>query len=267
MIQILPSNAWREFRGPADPKGMNQTTHLASIEDANGQIHRCYVKLAPVDWPTPLTEAIAWLLAESLDLPRPNFAALVAVPVHKLREHMPLDQHWLRYPEALAFCAEAVQGRNLTQGWKWIAWLRLKSLYKRAEVARISAFDQWVENQDRHTGNLLVRRSGECVPIDNELILYSLLWPRVGTFGHNSLLNEAAKHMNSASYTRFKVEMARNSKQHEAAFNQVAQRLADTVAALVPDPRNAQALWTSINTFLAGRAHPDWMANQLGVIA
>jgi phosphoinositide 3-/4-kinase-like protein len=198
MIPILPSQAWREFRGTPDSKGLNQTTHLACIEDPNGQIHRCYVKLAPIDWPTPLTESIAWLLAESLNLPRPGFAALVVVPVEKLRAHMPLDQHWLRYPEALGFCAEVVQGRDPTHGWKWLAWLRTKSLYKKADIARISAFDQWVENQDRHTGNLLIRSSGECVPIDNEHILYSLLWPPVGLqFRRNSLVEEAAKHMNN----------------------------------------------------------------------
>lgn len=267
MIPILPPQAWREFRGAPESKGLNQTTHLASIEDASGKIHRCYVKLAPPNWPTPLTEAIAWLLAESLDLPRPGFAALIVVPLDKLRAHMPLDQHWLSYREALGFCAEAVQGNNPTHGWKWLAWLRMKSLYKRAEVARISAFDQWVENQDRHTGNLLIRSSGECIPIDNEHILYSLLWPSLGlAFGHNSLMNEAQRHMNGPSFDKFKVEMALHAKQHEDAFNRAAQRLADTVRALVPDEIQAQALWNSIGAFLSGRAHPNWMAQHLGVI-
>jgi hypothetical protein len=61
--------------------------------------------------------------------------------------------------------------------------------------------------------------------------------------------------------------MALSSKQHQAALNLAAQRLADTVSALVPDPTEAHAMWESISGFLTGRAHPDWMANHLGVIA
>lgn len=268
MIPILPSHAWVEFRGLPKTKGLNQTTHLASIKAPDGRLHRCYVKMVPPDWPTPLTEAIAWLLAEALDLPRPMFAAIVTVPIPKLRQHMPLDQHWLKHNEYLAFCAEVVDGKSPVQGWRWTAWYRLKKFYQRQEVRRISAFDQWLENQDRHAGNLLKRANGECVPIDNEHVLYSLLWASVGiAFGHNSLLNEATKYMSPEGLKRFKVEMANFGKQHEQAFNIANSQLEATVKALVRDPVIAETIWQTVSNFLQARAKPEWMPAQLGVIA
>lgn len=269
MIPILSSTAWREFRGEPSQKGLNRTTHLAMIEDGAGKWHRCYVKGCPPNWRTPLTEAIGWLIAEALDLPRPEFAALVMVPLDKLRAHMSLDQHWLNYPEMLAFCASAVEGKSAAHGWKWLAHLRTKRMYKRPEVARVGAFDLWADNQDRNTGNLIVKRDGDCVPIDNEFILYSLLWAGQVPFnvGHNSLLAESAQRLSSQAQTRFKVEMAQQGKRHQAALSAVGPRLHQAVLSLVPDPTAANALSASVQQFLASRAHPDWLSTQLGVIA
>ena len=269
MIPILPAAAWREFRGEPAQKGLNKTTHMAMIEDPSGKLHHCYVKCCPPTWPTPLTEVLGWLLAEALDLPRPEFAALVLVPLDKLRNHMPMDQHWLNYPEMLSFCASAVDGKAVSQGWKWNAPLRTARVYKRPEVARISAFDCWVDNQDRNTGNLIVKPDGDCVPIDNEFILYSLLWAGKVQFsvGHQSLLVEGAKHLRGKAYTRFKVEMAYQGKLHDAALSAAAPRLQQAVLSLIPNQTVANALWASVQQYLADRAHPDWLSAQLGVIA
>jgi len=269
MIPILPATAWREFRGEPSQKGLNKTTHLAMVEDGTGKWHRCYVKGCPPNWRTPLTEAIGWLIAEALDLPRPEFAALVMVPLDKLRAHMALDQHWLNYPEMLAFCASAVDGKSASHGWKWLAHLRTKRIYERPEVARVGAFDLWADNQDRNTGNLIVKPSGECVPIDNEFILYSLLWAGQVPFsvGHTSLLAESEQRLSSHAQTRFKVDMAQQGKKHQSALSAVAPRLHQAVVSLVPDPAAANALSANVQQYLGSRAHPDWLATSLGVIA
>lgn len=269
MITLLPTTAWREFRGVPTQKGLNQTIHLASIEDATGKLHRCYVKGCPPNWMTPLTEAIGWLLAEALDLPRPEFAALVMVPLDKLREHIQLDQHWLNYPEMLAFCTSAVDGKSTSHGWKWLAHLRARKIYKRPEVARIGAFDYWVDNQDRNAGNMIVKTDGQCVPIDNEFILYSHLWAGKVPFtiGHRSLLIESAQHLSGMAHSRFKIEMARHSKLHEAVLKAASPTLEQAVRRLIPDTVQANAVWLGVQQYLASRADPDWLAGELGVIA
>jgi hypothetical protein len=267
MIPILPATAWREYRGGPPKKGLNQTTHKAMIADPTGRLHHCYVKICPSNFPTPLTEALGWLLAEALDLPRPKFAALVMVPLNKLRQHLPLDQHWLNYPETLAFCSSVVDGETASQGWKWSAHLRTAKIYKRPEVARISAFDHWVDNQDRNTGNLIVNSDGLCTPIDNEFILYSLLWHGNVPFSvnHNSLLAEAKKHLRGETFDRFAMDMAHQSKLHEAALSAAAPKLQQLVNSIVP-PQHASTLWSNIQQYLVSRAQPDWLANELGVI-
>lgn len=268
MIPMLPSPAWREFRGVPAKKGLNQTTHMAMIEDPTGKLHHCFVKGCPPNWFTPLTEALGWLMAEALNLPRPEFAALVLVPLDKLRLHMPMDQHWLNYHTMLAFCASDVGGKAVSDGWKIFSRPRTERIYKKPEVAQISAFDQWVNNQDRNTTNLMVQRDGACVPIDNEFILYSLLWEGKVPFGiaHKSLLDEAAKYLKPEAYAQFRVEMAQKGKLHENAFNKVAPKLQMMVQALVRDQAAANMLWTNIYQYLSSRAKPDWLATQLGVI-
>jgi len=268
MIPILPASAWREFRGEPKQKGLNKTTHMAMIEDTSGKLHRCYVKGCPSNWPTPLTEAFGWLLAEALDLPRPEFAALVLVPLDKLRQHMPMDQHWLNYREMLSFCASDVEGKTVSHGFKLTANLRTSRVYKRLEVARISAFDYWVNNQDRNTGNLIIRSNGDCVPIDNEFILYSLLWAGKVPFtvGHKSLLEEGKRHLQGDAYARFKVEMASQGKLHDAALRAVAPRLEQMVRALIPNTAVANATWIDVQQYLATRADPGWLPTELGVI-
>ena len=88
MIPILPASAWREFRGVAKNKGQNHTTHQALIVDAQGIEHLCYVKASPPGFPMVIAEAIAWMIAKALDLPRPQFAAVILLPVPQLMQHM-----------------------------------------------------------------------------------------------------------------------------------------------------------------------------------
>jgi hypothetical protein len=49
------------------------------------------------------------------------------------------------------------------------------------DIARIATFDHWFENQDRHTGNILRTSLDDYIPIDNELILYTLVWAAIGS--------------------------------------------------------------------------------------
>ena len=125
MLAILPSTAWREFRGAPDRQGQNLTTHRALIADERGQERLCYVKACPPQYPMVIAESLAWLIAEALDLPRPDYAALLLLPLPRLRSSMALDQHWGHYSEALAFCSSAVDGKPIRARWKWLEHARV----------------------------------------------------------------------------------------------------------------------------------------------
>lgn len=266
MIPILPDTAWREFRGAAASTGQNLTTHQAVIADAQGQEHKCFVKAAPQGNPMPHAEAVAWMVAAALDLPRPEFAAVLLLPVSRLRQYMKLDQHWLHYSHTLAFCSSTVRGKHISAPWQWLAHLRKAKAFRHPDLPRIAAFDMWVENQDRHTGNFLRTREGDYVPIDNEFILYTLVWAANTTVVHHSLRLEAQAMLKAAGYTKFEISMVVASKLHEAAFHKASPALQQFICALHADPGQGVAAATAILQFLGQRAHPDWLANELGRI-
>lgn len=215
----------------------------------------------------PFAEATAWLIAEALDLPRPKFAALIQLPIQQLRQHMPMDQHWAHYPQILAFCASSVPGKHITSPWRWLSHIRAVKAFKHEDIARIAAFDTWVENQDRHMGNFLRTSQGDYVPIDNELILYTLLWATNGhSYLHNSLRDRARAVMARRGYTKFEASMVLASKLHEAAFLKVMPKLQQFIAVMVADPVSSAAFTSAILQFLSQRAHPDWLPNELGLI-
>lgn len=265
MIQILPETAWREFRSHPKSRGQNHTIHQALIVDQHGQEHKCFVKASPPNFPMAFSEMLAWLVADALDLPRPGFAALLHLPVHKLRQCMPLDQHWNNVSSALAFCSSTVDGKHITSPWRWVAHLRALKAFKHEDVARIAAFDMWVDNQDRHTGNFIRTRSGDYIPIDNELILYTLVWVASGfSYGQNSLRTRAEAVLKAPGFKKFQIAMILASKFHEAASVKAAPSVQRFVMMMVADPAQAAAAATSILQFLEQRAHPDWLANELG---
>jgi hypothetical protein len=267
MIPILPESAWREFRSAPTTKGQNHTTHQALIADPSGHEHKCFVKASPPGYPMAFAEGLAWLVADALDLPRPQFAALLHLPIQKLRQCMPLDQHWMKYPHALAFCSSTVEGKHITSRWNWLAALRASRSFKHPDMARIAAFDVWIENQDRHTGNFLRTKAGDYVPIDNELVLYTLLWVAHGfSYVHNSLRQQAKMLLKSPGYAKFEVSMILAAGQHEPAFLKVTPSLQWFVEAMVADPVQGAAVATAILQFLEQRAHPDWLTNELGRI-
>jgi hypothetical protein len=269
MLPILPDTAWLEFRGAPPKKGQNQTTHQALVVDASGREHKCFVKASPDQYPMAFAEGLAWLLADALGLPRPNFAALLVLPVQKLKKHVVLDQYWMHRQGALAFCSSTVEGKHISSMWQWLGKLRQAKAFRHPDVARIAAFDVWADNQDRHTGNFLRTKGGDYVPIDNELVLYNLLWaPRGLTYNHNSLLMQAQGLLNSVGYTKFQDSVVVASEQHDAAFAAAAPALQQFINALNADPNpvTRAAFTAAILQFLGQRAHPGWVSTQLGLI-
>jgi len=247
--------------------GQNLTCHQALVVDSEGREHKCFVKAAPNGNPMPFTEAVGWLVADALDLPRPRFAALILLPIPKLRQHLKLDQHWLSYTHALAFCTSTVDGKHVASRWQWLAQLRKAQAFRHPDVARIAAFDLWVENRDRHTGNFLRTRTGSYVPIDNEYILYSLVWAASVVVAHNSLRQEARAILTAAGFSKFESEMIVASKLHGAAMQKAAPDVQRLVSVMHADEAEGVSVATAVLQFLGSRSHVDWLPNELGQLA
>jgi hypothetical protein len=262
MIHLLPDTAWREFRGVPKKGGLNRTTHIAGVEDSSGQIHRCYVKICPPNFASPITEAVAYLLLESLGLPRPDFAALILVTLAKLRAHLQLDQHWLNYPPfVLGFCASEVVGKGPALRWT-------KRALNRPDTAKLAAFDLWIENQDRNSGNVLRASDGSLVPIDHEYSFYSQVWHGKVPFSISlkTLFMDAAAILKTADNDSFRVAAAVQFDHHGNALASAAPDIQGLLTKIISDASQANIFFAQLNSFLALRAPKSWAAGQLGVI-
>lgn len=268
MLPILPETAWREFRSAPKTRGHNLTTHQALIADPTGREHKCFVKASPPGYPMPLAEGLAWLVAEALDLPRPKFAALLLLPVCKLRQCMPLDQHWIQTPYALAFCSSTVDGKHVTSPWKWLARMRTVRAFSHDDVSRIAAFDMWIDNQDRNSGNLLRTKAGDYVPIDNEFALYSLIWAAANiTVESKTLRAQAGTMLKPAGYAKFEGSMMVAATEHKGAFIKCSPTLQEFLMKMAANPVEGTQATAAILQFLGQRADPGWLANELGLIS
>jgi hypothetical protein len=265
-VQILNSSAWREFRGVPSSAGINPTTHLASVADATGKLHSCYVKLLRPNTPALLCEAIGWALANPAGVPVTSFGAVVLVPLDKLRSCMSLPQWTDGQSVCAAWCTEVVAGKSVRQVHKWAFWLARKKCLHSKDVRFIAAFDIWTDNRDRNFGNVVRSPAGGYVAIDHETLLHDLLWIPSGTsYERRSLLDEAKQNLSPDELKQFNVELAGASSKHGAGLAVVQGPLNAFINRLYPQA--APALSQTIIGYLSLRSQAGWLANEIGVIA
>lgn len=265
-VPILNSSAWREFRGVPSSAGINPTTHLASVADATGKLHSCYVKLLRPNTPALLCEAIGWALANSVGVPVTSFGAIVLVPLDKLSSCMTLPQWTSGQHVCPAWCTEIVAGKSVRQVHKWAYWMARKRCLYSKDVRSIASFDVWTDNRDRNFGNVIRSPSGGYIAIDHETLLHDLLWVPTGTsYARRSLVDEAKQHLSPNDLKQFNVELASASSRHGLGLAAVQDALNQFIDGLYPHA--APALGKTVIGYLALRSQAGWLANQIGVIA
>ncbi|QJE02499.1 hypothetical protein HH212_22810 [Massilia forsythiae] len=265
-LEILGPSAWREYRGKPTSSGINETTHLAKIGDAQGRLRDCFVKLLPPQTPALLCEAIGWLLARAAAVPCPDFAAIVLVPVDALRQHGPLPSEYDKASLAPAWCSEIVAGNSVRQVHKMKFFLARSACLRSKDARKIAAFDQWSDLRDRNFGNVIHSSKGGYVAIDHETLLHDLLWLRCGmSWEERSLLENARSALAGADFQRFQLDMAAAAASHGAALVDAEADIEETLSRLFP--AQGPELFSEITALLRERSAPGWMADNLKVIA
>ena len=178
-IGLLPPGTYLRFAGTV-AEGNQASTHAALLK-VGKQIRRYYIKCYG-DAVKPLFNEIAgFLLAAEVGLPQAESAVLMALPGELLDKHHPgkgfnSQAHWL------CWCTTAIMGGNgfrlptahtyfndnlLAAADDLRAWKALPGLL---------AFDEWVANVDRNTGNLIRLSAGDYAIIDHGAILTGPDW-------------------------------------------------------------------------------------------
>ncbi|GAA4648073.1 hypothetical protein GCM10023116_03370 [Kistimonas scapharcae] len=153
------------------PEGLSALTHIARLRWQDNQVGRYFVKIYPRDY-APLglvNEITGYLLALACGIPQPPRAAVVHVPSAVFGQLYPQFE----VPDDMMLLGWATEeyggktlktylGRNM-QSYRRI----LHQLAKWSHLPALLAFDDWLANQDRNTGNVVVRSDKDFGVIDH----------------------------------------------------------------------------------------------------
>jgi hypothetical protein len=160
--------------------GKRALTHLAHVR-VNDLTHRAYVKAYPNHLPRGLTnEVVGHALAKIHGLPQPD-SYLVDVPRDALLSLYPE----VTIPDSAVTCFCSVEeadrfGRTVGSAKMFFGDANVAGLAEKlvgwSGCAALVAFDQWLANNDRNTGNLLYEGRGKFMIIDHGEILTGANW-------------------------------------------------------------------------------------------
>jgi hypothetical protein len=264
IVQILGTDAWKEFRGLPGEKGINDSSHLAKIEDSSGKLHSCFVKLLKPNCPALICEAIGWILANNSKTPTVSFAAITCIPKEKLEGKVPLPDWTKDYGFCPAWCSGIVDGKSVKQIYTWKFFTGRLACLKSKTTRQIAALDVWTDNKDRNYGNVIKSKSNEYVAIDHETLLHDLLWLPTGIrYEEHSLLKEAEKYLAPKEHSSFISDMAGYGESHKTAFGESKTQIENLINTLYPGNAN---LINAVINHLDTRSDKDWINNQLGLM-
>lgn len=166
-------------------EGKRALTHLALI-DIDGTLRRCYVKAFATDdaqpadrpWRCLLNEIVGYTVAHHAGLPQPH-AGLIRLQ----REQLLLLFPKARIQEDGIVCFVSVEAHdpaNSTTGMAKALFSALADLQQELlgwkRFAAVMAFDTWLANVDRNTGNLIRIGPREFSIIDHSDVLTGPRW-------------------------------------------------------------------------------------------
>ena len=239
--------------------------HLAHVEFGDAIIP-CFIKIFPPDTGGLVNEAIGWLLAGACQINVARRAAFITIPVHRLASRAPSWAVNGNTDEIRAWAIESIPGEPLSflhRGADDELW---DEVINNVMGRRISAFDEWTSNNDRHGGNLIRDARRRWWAIDFSELLGSYAWSLLVDFpivDHHptELLRRAQDRLRTPALQQFKNAMIEAAEGHDAAFAQ----LRDAVAKIVHQEHGAAAAELVIS-FLTQRAHRNWMPDRLRLI-
>jgi hypothetical protein len=272
LIPVLDRRHYvRAIRQPSSP-GWNPTTHLARLHHpAAGEID-AWLKIDSQLMPFLGNEAIGWLMARTLEIPTPEHAAILVENVEWFRallgDRYPTDNFLPQSGDVAAWCTSDMGSGPIKSvapfdDWNLLAFLRTE------EGAQVAAFDHWLGNEDRNTGNLIRLPRGRYAVIDHGILFCYQDWrkrhlqPACTSF----LLNKAGqflrdKRLSQKEYKALQAAMAEFGYRHHRAAGAChpaidvnISQIADFIAA-----RN-------VLSCISARCSHRWIADQVGMLA
>ncbi|MDN7126464.1 hypothetical protein J6J08_03615 [Pseudidiomarina sp. 1APR75-33.1] len=157
-----------------DTSGQMATTHSCSIQWNDGSKTKAFIKRFSKDKELALVnEVTGYIIAKNCDLPVPEYAGLIKTNPEHFGENDNTFGDW-------SFVVSELRGSAPGSFFALKDIKRCKALMDLVagwgKVSDAIAFDDWVANEDRHLGNLLVAGKNRIYLFDHSNLPITLNW-------------------------------------------------------------------------------------------
>ena len=205
--------------------GLMAETYACGIKWNGGKETKAYVKrFSHIRTFALVNEVTGYIIAKHLDLPVPSFAGLIHTSANQF------DNTPTRYND-WAFVVSSLEGAtpgsfydvkdmpscktlmNLVAGWD--------------KVTDAIAFDDWVANEDRHLGNIMVAGKNRIYLFDHSNLPITLNWQAQQLDPNYIAKNVLSENLYALNCTPLPVKsmIAHATNTHEDVYNQIKKEL------------------------------------------
>lgn len=172
-IELLNQASLKSVLSMPD-EGLMALTLLCLVEWPDGVQRQCYVKIfSQAQGLGIFNEILGYLLTKAEELPVALKAGVLILPEELKKE--------IAFPVApVAFLTSKINGNSPSSFWKLGQVLQFESLCKIIDgwekLPQTIAFDEWVANQDRNLGNVIIDANFAVTLIDHSNMPVDLDW-------------------------------------------------------------------------------------------
>lgn len=259
MLAVLsPQHYLGSLRGA--PEGA-QFNHTARV-DFDGHEATAYVKVYPPESGGLVGEALGFLAAVRMGIPRPPHAAIIELNHAQLAGVA--SPRWLeQLPDPfLAWACEELPGNTLrffyaSQALADDAW---RSVLRCKSGPAIAAADEWLANNDRSDRNILRTGKDQWAVIDHGEALGGNCWPLFGPNdpGETQVTTKARTLFNDADWPIMSNRIVAAGAPIEALSQEMQPLLKKLLATL-----GLQAKEDDLLAFLLARSNQTWLPQRL----
>ncbi|MCS0216636.1 hypothetical protein NDJ12_22290 [Vibrio alginolyticus] len=229
--------------------GIMAETYSCNIEWSDGSVTRSYVKrFVPARNLAIVNEITGYILADGCSLPIPKHVGLINAPGSIFNDESNA------YSE-ICIAVSEVSGTNPVSYYNLGELVKCKELMNMVagwdKISDALAFDDWVANEDRHLGNIMVSGKGEINLIDHSNLPIDINWSAKQLDPNYLAKSVLAQNLWALNCMPFPVrsKIAKQANSHSSVYTNKQQVLTKWWNTLLKDdPARRQALETFIET-------------------
>ncbi|MUK79069.1 hypothetical protein GNP84_19515 [Aliivibrio fischeri] len=209
--------------------GQMAATHLASVKWIDNKPGRFYVKVYPKCHPKGLiNEITGYLVAHAAGIPQPKKVAVIQIPKEVIDQNFQEDfqssgdYYWGWASEESGNTPNTYLKMDDMVSYQHC----IDNLQKWTSFPALLAFDDWVANQDRNTGNITIKGNNDFYIIDHGNVPVSEKWTKDCLVVENTYCNKLLDGLYQNNYPLpLSVSLVESSRLHPEVFKKAQTEL------------------------------------------